>query len=140
MRRKGPPYKVVQGAIGSAPPPHVAAIFKSSITLSGELAAIESGLVSIGLSHCLGKDKHDRPCIEFSSSSLPYEENSELQALFCALNKAGFKFSYDHTTPFSPSAVMTALQELGVLASAFDEIAWTSPGKWHVTSYDVESA
>ncbi len=59
--------------------------------------------------------------------------------LFIALNAVGFKFAYDYKSPVSPSGIMMELQDMNVLHAPFDEITWSNPGEWQITTYEVEN-
>lgn len=139
MKRKGPPYKVVRGQLGETPPPYVEAVFKDYFTLSGDTDQMHENLKKAGLISSLKKDLLFRPCFKFQYLPRPNAENAEIQKLFVALNAVGFKFAYDYKSPDSPSGIMTELQDMNVLDAPFDEISWSNPREWQITTYEVEN-
>jgi len=139
MKRKGPPYKVVRGQPGETPPPYIEAVFKDYFTLSGDADQIHENLKKAGLIDSLKKDLLFRPCFKFYHYPRPDAENAEIQKLFIALNAVGFKFASDYKSPASPSGIMMELQDMNVLDAPFDEIAWSNPREWQITTYEVEN-
>ena len=137
VARKGP-YRVMRGDVGQKAPPYVAAVFSGHIVLKGEPVALAAILAKLELS---GLPQEESVHIPFSPAGPypagPYEDNRVLQDLFGRLNAAGLKFAFNNT-PSSPSGIMMALQERGVVGAPFEEIAWQEPRRWFVTVHDVE--
>ncbi len=140
MKPKGPPYNVVHGRPNSEPPPYVEAVFANHFTFGGNPELLRQMLEKAGLISKLEKDRHGRPSMSFGKSAGPLEDDPGIQNLFSLLNCAGLKFSYDQSSPAGPSGIIAALQEREVLNAAYEEIAWAGPGKWFVTTHDVEAA
>ena len=88
---KQPPYKVEFGQSGDIPPPHVIAIDKTSIKLSGNSQDILNS----------GYTDKVIPCDGI--------ESEETKRIMIELNKLGFAFAYDYKAYMSPSHFMTEL-------------------------------
>ena len=50
----------------------------------------------------------------------------------------GVAFSYDYKVYWSPSGFMQMLQDKGKLNEEYNEISWKGPGKWALTTYEME--
>ena len=133
VARKGP-YRVMRGDVGQKAPPYVAAVLDGRIVLKGESVALAAILAKLELG---GLPQEDNVHIPFPPAG-PHEDNRVLQDLFGRLNAAGLKFAYNNT-PSSPSGIMMALQERGVVGAPFEEIAWQEPRRWVVTVHDIEN-
>jgi hypothetical protein len=123
MKRKPPPYRVITGKKSERPPIYVKSLEHSPIQLNGAADEFER----LGLN----------PEIPYDDT-VPCEENEELISIMLGLRNLGVVFSYDNKVRFSPSAFMQILQDQGSLKKKYNEISWKGPGKWTITSYEME--
>jgi len=123
MKRKPPPYKVLTGKKSERPPIYVKSIERSPIQLNG--AAEEFERLELN------------PEMPYDDTA-PCEENEELISIMLLLRNLGVAFSYDKKVRFSPSDFMQMLQDQGRLKEKYNEISWRGPGKWTITTYEME--
>lgn len=137
MKPKKPPYRFVAGRPGDAPPPFVSGVIDDLILLDGDLGAILNGLERAGLTADARRDFASRFFLPLTPRSGRCEDSEEVRGLMLRLNTAGFKFACDPKSPGDPGGIMRALQEQGHLHSSFDEIAWTGPEQWKITTCEM---
>jgi hypothetical protein len=123
MNRKGPPYKVVFGEEDQRPPIYVKFMESSPIQIEGSTEELEKLNLETEISY---------------NDNMPYAVNEELISIMLSLRDLGVAFSYDYKVIVSPSAFMQILQDQGRLKGEYNEISWRGPGKWSVTTYEME--